>query len=81
VREVRWLIQHSRKGSDYWVTDHEATYTGWFYATGNDQPSERLLEHFEEAKKMDWMDWRLVQEERTFISRVLQTTKESNAHQ
>lgn len=72
MREVRWIIQVSRKGVDDWMDRSDLTYTGWFYSTGNDQPTETLLDDYEKAvTQMSWLDVRLVQEERSFTSKVI----------
>lgn len=72
MREIRWRAEAARKGSDYWVTRDDVVYAGWFYATGNDKPSKSLLEDFELIKtEQDWLDWRLIQETRSFTSEVI----------
>lgn len=73
MNEVRWYIQ-CRRRDDYssWTTRDDITYTGWFHSTGNDTPSRTLLEQFEEAvEEEDWLEWRLVQENRTFTQTVI----------
>jgi hypothetical protein len=72
-REVRWIVQCRRKNTvNIWQPREDVCYSGWFFSDGKDKPSEGLLAVFEEAKaEHDYLEWRLVQETRTFKSEVV----------
>lgn len=72
MREVRWILQTSKPGHDDWYTQEDRVYSGWFYSTGEDKPSETVLAEYEEAaKELDRLDVRLVQETRSRTQVVL----------
>lgn len=76
VKEVRWLLQVSHPGQEDWKTHSDRVYTGWFYGGVNDEPSETVLAEYETAvKELDWLDVRLVQEERSHSERVIKETR------
>lgn len=74
-REVRWIVQGRLKASDaetYWLNRTDVSYSGWFYSTGKDEPTDALKRDVEQARTdAPHMDFRVLQETRTFESEVL----------
>lgn len=82
MRQVRWYVQARTPGGT-WVTREDVTYTGWFYSSGADEPTEGLLQDYREAvATQDWLEWRLVQETRSIDTKVVlsdfQTTENTD---
>ena len=77
--EVRWLVQGRLKtnatidgAEDCWIDRSDVSYSGWFYGGVSDEPSEQLTRDVERAREeAPHMDFRVVQQIRTFRSKVL----------
>lgn len=72
MRQVRWVLQASKPGHDNWVEQGDRVYSGWFYSTGNDEPSATVLAEYDKAvQELDWLDVRLVQELKSYSKTVI----------
>jgi hypothetical protein len=73
---VRWVLQAASPGTDDWRNQEDRVYSGWFYGGVNDEPGETVLADYEKAvKELTWLDVRLIQETRSFTTKVLQEMK------
>lgn len=75
MKEIRWIAQCSKKyegGYREWRDRPDVTYSGWFHCNDDESPSTNLLSDFAETKSVEhFLDWRLVQEVRTFERKVI----------
>lgn len=72
MREIRWTLQASRKGMENWNDRNDRVYSGWFHDTGEAVVSESVLKEFKDAVAAEnWLDWRLVQDTRSYSRSVI----------
>lgn len=74
-KQVRWILQTSKPGADFWFAQDDRVYSGWFYSV-NDEPPETVTAAYEKAvKELIWLDVRLIQETRSIDTKTLSETR------
>lgn len=65
-REVRWIIQVTKKDVENWIDRPDLTYTGWFYSDGEDKETSSLIRDYDEAvADHPWLYVRIIKDVRS----------------